>query len=485
MSMRRGERYAWCVDDQRMVPESEWWQHSVHEMRSVHPKGARTAAPVGEGTKTKGPVPRYLSGIDGWDRCLGGGLMRGTRVLFTGEPGCGKSTLLLRVLWCLARSGLTVVYITGEESRDEINQRFANMGLPKEPRLILHDTKSWEAARATIHEHRPHVVALDSLQELKVASVNADAGDARQVSKLLELSADVVENEPRHPAMVIIGHIAKDGTPYGAMATLHKITAHLHFKKDAMNRRILYMGKNRQGASGEIAVFEFPPNGQLIREVPDISTLLLRDAFDKPEGVRPGIVAYPSMPTENLARSVVVPIEAFVSPPKGANDPRVRNAVGMPDRAIEDAIDRLGDCGVKFADRTVRLQAPRIGDFVVVDDAAQVTTALAMVSSFEKVSLPRVGAFGVLGPSGNVQPDAQTEERLLTLARSGVRAAYGPPLRDVKLPMNFEYHAVESLAELVEHVQALAAFQRVQAAGMGGASTAAGVGESMSSGSQK
>jgi hypothetical protein len=84
-----------------------------------------------------------------------------------------------------------------------------------------------------------------------------------------------------------------------------------------------------------------------------------------------------------------------------------------------------------------------------------------------------------------VQPDAQTEERLLTLARSGVRAAYGPPLRDVKLPMNFEYHAVESLAELVEHVQALAAFQRVQAAGMGGASTAAGVGESMSSGSQK
>ena len=128
-------------------------------------------------------VRRYLSGVEGWDRCLGGGIMQGTRILFTGEPGCGKSTLLLRVLWCLARSGLTVVYITGEESRDEINQRFANMGLPVEPRLILHSTKSWEAAAVTIRETRPHVIALDSLQELKVASVEGEASDARQVAK--------------------------------------------------------------------------------------------------------------------------------------------------------------------------------------------------------------------------------------------------------------------------------------------------------------
>lgn len=451
-------RVSWCVDCFRFVAEPDWWQHSLHLMREASPKGARSAAPVGEQlNESRKSVRRYLSGVDGWDQCLGGGIMQGTRILFTGEPGCGKSTLLLLVLWMLARSGLKVVYITGEESREEINQRFENMHLPKEDRLILHSTKSWEAAMVTIRAEKPHVVALDSLQELKVASIDAPAGDARQVAKLMELTAMAVENEARHPAFVIIGHINSRGLAYGAMATMHKITTHLHFKKNPDGRRLLHTGKNRQGASGEVAMFEFPANGQLIREVPDISKVLMQDSKD-----RPGVVAYPTVPSDELSRRLCVPIEAFVSPPKGPSEQRVRKSVGLPDHAIEDALDRLGDCDIKLSDRTVRLFAPRIGDLVVVDDGAQLTTAIALVASLEKLRLPNVGAFGALGPSGNILPDPDGEARLVTLSRAGIVETFGPRLNDVRIPPGMDYHAVDSLHDIVETVKARAAFQRVQ-----------------------
>jgi len=450
-----GTRSAWCIDHERVVPEAEWDDHEVCEMREHHPNASRGAAPIGMGGSTE-KVTRYVSGIDGFDRCLGGGLVKGTRVLFTGAPGAGKSSLLLLILWCFAMQGMTVLYLTAEETRDEIEIRFRRMGFISTPRLILHSTESWEDARAAIDRFRPRVIVLDSLQEMRCANIDADAGDDRQVNQILKNTKAVVEG-PRSPSMLIIGHIAKDGSAYGRMANVHKVTVWVHFSKDASGKRLLRTLKNRHGAEGEIAMFEHPPDGSAIREVADVSELLLRDALG-----RVGVTAYPVMPSEKLARSLVLPVEASVSGVKGPNDRRLRVSQGVPEGMLEDALDRLTDCEVRFTDRSVRLQAPTVGEEVVADGGVMLAVCAALVSSSESWGA-RVGVFGSLSAAGRVQPDPQVEQRLQALVRASVPLVYGPPLGAFHAPEGLEYVPVEDLAALVEHLKARAAFDRVQA----------------------
>ena len=452
--------FAWCVECQRMIPRAQWIEHDAHEMREAHPKGARKAAPIGSGSDAV-PLRRWKTGIEGFDRCLGGGIVPNTRILFTGDPGCGKSTIALLALWKLAQSGMRTLYLTAEETREEVELRFRGMGLRPESRLWLYATESWEAARAAITEHRPQVTVLDSLQEFQTKWAPGEPGDDRQVQAILKHTKSAVQDGPQR-SMVIIGHVNADGHAYGRMANVHKVTTWLHFSRDVQGRRVLSTRKNRHGASGEVALFEFPADGKpqtakLIREVPDVSALLLADLLG-----RDGVVAYPVLPSERLARAVVLPIEASVSAPKGQSEPRVRSATGVPDRMLDDALDRLGDVGVKLLDRSVRLQAPMLGDAAVTDHGAMLAVCAAMVAQVEHLALGAVGAFGTLGASGRVLPDAQVEHRLAILARSRITLAFGPPRGSAELPAGMEYVAVESLDELVEHLRARAAFARVQ-----------------------
>ena len=451
--------YAWCCTCEVMVARAEWWKHDVHPMLEAHPKGARRAAPLGmggDGGGPKKPPTRWTSGLPGWDRCTGGGIVPSTRILLTGDPGCGKSTLSLLVLWMLAQRGLRVLYLTAEETREEIEMRFRGMGLRPSRNLNVYATESWEAASAAITHFRPQVTVIDSLHEFRVSGVNADTGDPRHVSVILRATKGMVE---RHSmSFILIGHINKAGEAYGRMKDVHAVTAWLHFAKLKSGLRILRSEKNRHGP-GEMAVYEFPPDGKLIREHVDVSSLLLTDLLG-----REGVCAYPALATEQIARAVAVPVEAAVSLPKGQSEPRVRNAQGLPDRMLDDAMDRLSDVGVKFTDRSVRVQAPVLGDALVADESAMLALCVAMVSSVERHALGAVGAFGTLGASGRLAPDPQTDRRLATLREAGVTLAFGPTLRDMRPPPGIEYGAVEDLADLVAHVQSRAALARVREA---------------------
>lgn len=447
-----GTRTAWCVDHERMVPEAEWDDHEVCEMREHHPNASRGAAPIGAGDITS-MVTRYTSSIDGLDRCLGGGLVKGTRVLLTGDPGTGKSTLTLMALNDYARRGIQCMYITGEEKTHEVELRFRDLGFPFNRHLILYATESWESARAEIDRWKPRIILLDSLQRVRTSSCRDDPG---LQSAAIMAATDRVVSLPWHPSMVVIGHINARGEAYGAMADRHDVTVHLHFSPDAMGRSLLRTKKNRHGPRNEVALFEFPPNSKRLREVPDISETLLQDAIG-----RPGVVAYPAV-TKSFARALVIPVETSVSPPKGPNEPRLRNAQGVPDGMLADALDRLTDREVRFTDRSVRLQAPTVGEEVVADGGALLAVCAALVSSSESWGA-RVGVFGSLSAAGRVQPDPQVEQRLQALVRASVPLVYGPPLGVFHAPEGLEYVPVEDLAALVEHLKARAAFDRVQA----------------------
>jgi len=446
--------YVWCVDrEQRItIEEALSLEHEHHQHLPMHPKGAKGATVISQQVSTL-KVRRLVSGVAGWDRCVGGGIVRGTRVYLTGDPGAGKSTLLLLVAWHLAagkrglRRGIKVLYATAEESKAEIEARFQNMRLPWTPNLIVYSTDSWEALAAAIAQHQPDLIILDSLHTFQTSSVNGPIGEDPQVGRLLALSDEIVKRSKNDPSMVIIGHINKQGEAAGRQRDVHHVTAHLHLSKNDQGLRVLRTKKNRHGAAGELGYFEFPPGNQRIREVIDLSDLLLSDAMG-----RTGVVAYAALPSERLARAMVIPIEAFVSPPKQASEPRLREQSGVPDRFIENAIDRFIDCGIKLTDRTIRLQAPLVGDIQVADQSSQLAVCLALCLAHEGRG-GSVGAFGTLAASGRVQPDPSIEQRLAAFARANIETVYGPPLRGIVPPSGMTYHDVDALGDLILKVK--------------------------------
>jgi len=432
-----------------MLREPEWPDHEHHPQLAVHPKSLRGAAPIGEGRVDIKRI-RYVSGLAGWDRCLGGGLVKGTRIYLTGQPGCGKSTLLLLALWLYAKSGLRCMYLSAEESRMEVEARYRNMGLPPLEALTLYDTESWESAHMEITRLRPKVIVLDSLNTFRTSSSKGEPGDDRQTMRLMELTKTLVQKAAWEPSMLIVGQLNAKGDPAGRKAITHHVTGHLHFDKDGRGMRVLRTKKNRHGGDGEVALFEFPPNNQRIREVADISSLLLRDSLG-----RPGVVAYPSVPTERIARALVVPVECSVSPQKEKGAPRSRSAQGLYEKALEDAVDRLADVGADLGGRSIRIQCPTIGDEVVADRASALAVCASILSSLYRLELPAAAAFGELSASNRVLPDVAVESRLESLRKANVGLAFGPPLGDVAAPAGVHYVAVEDLGELHDHLKAM------------------------------
>ena len=439
----------WCVEHQRMFDADETG-HDACETRETHPKGARGATTLGAGAvKTKRQM-RCVSAIVGWDRVLGGGLVRGNIVLFTGEEGVGKSTLMLIVLHALAMFGHSVLYITGEETKDAIEMRFHNMALVISKRLNLYATKSWELAVAEINRLKPHVILVDSLQRVSVTSQPYPEGSDEAVAALMRSIDAVVKRSSWKPAMIVIGHLNAKGEAAGRRAVRHDVDMNAHFVSDDMGNRVLRSRKSRQGPSGEIAYFRF--QGSKLVEVADASAALLAESIGQI-----GVVAYPAV---RLASPVVLPVEAHVSAPKEQGEPRVKRVTGIPDRVFEDAADLLFDAsGVKFSDRSVRVRAPRIGDEEIDEDACTLTVCLALLTSAERLLLPPVACFGTVSPTGRIQSDAAIEQRLTAVKRAKINLVIGPPLNGLSVPEGLTYHPVTSLRDLVEVARTRGVFQ--------------------------
>lgn len=432
----------WCIDCQRMC-ELEETQHDAHETREVHPCTTKGAQAIGANGNVSKKEIRHLSGVTGWDRCLGGGIVRGNIALFTGEEGIGKSTLMLVVLHAYASKGISVLYLTGEETREAVESRFFKMGLKPHPKLVLFATKSWEGAVFEITRQKPQVILVDSLQRIAVAG--AGEGD-EGVAALVKAIDEIVKRSNWRPALIAIGHLNAKGEAAGRRAVRHDVDIHLHFVRDEYGNLVLRSRKSRQGPSGEMGYFRF--NGNRIVEVPDAMTALLAEALGNI-----GAVAYPAI---QFARPVLVPIESAVSPPKEAGDPRVKRVAGLPDRVFEDAADLLFEAsGVRFADRSVRVRAPRVGDEEIDEDASTLAVCLSLLSAAERLQLPRIAAFGSLSPTGRVQTDGMIELRVSAALKARIATVIGPPLpANVTLPEGVTYLPVASVRDLVEVARA-------------------------------
>jgi DNA repair protein RadA/Sms len=378
------------------------------------PLGARgTPVALTDLATAEAPPPRVPSGLAELDRVLGGGLVPGSAVLVGGDPGIGKSTLLLQAAASFARAGLPCVYISGEEAPAQVRMRAQRLGLSEAPVRLGAETGLRDIL-TTLDAERPGLAIIDSIQTMWLDTVESAPGSVAQVrASAQEL---VTFAKRRGVAVILVGHVTKDGQIAGPRVVEHMVDTVLYFEGERGHQfRILRAVKNRFGPADEIGVFEM--TGMGLAEVSNPSALFLseRGASSPGSAVFAGIEG---------TRPVLTEIQALVAPsPLGT--PR-RTVVGLESGRLSTILAVLeARCAIPFTGLDVFLNVA--GGLRVSEPAADLAVAAALLSAREDVALPPdMVFFGEISLSGALRPVTQTENRLKEAAKLGFSQAVAP-----------------------------------------------------------
>jgi DNA repair protein RadA/Sms len=359
------------------------------------------------------PPPRAGSGIAELDRVLGGGLVPASAILVGGDPGIGKSTLLLQAAASFATSGLKCLYISGEEASAQVRMRAQRLGLTTAPVGLGAETNLRDIL-TTLDAERPDLAVIDSIQTMWLDTVEAAPGSVSQVRAAAhEL---VTFAKKRGVAIILVGHVTKEGQIAGPRVVEHMVDTVLYFEGERGHQfRILRAVKNRFGPADEIGVFEMTGGG--LAEVTNPSALFL-SSRDTPA---PGSAVFAGI---EGTRPVLTEIQALVAPSTLAS-PR-RTVVGLDSGRVSTILAVLESrCGIPFAGLDVFLNVA--GGLRVSEPAADLAVAGALLSAREDVAIPPdMVLFGEISLSGALRPVGQTENRLKEASKLGFQQATVP-----------------------------------------------------------
>jgi DNA repair protein RadA/Sms len=378
--------------------------------------------------------PRIQTGLDEFDRVLGGGLVLGSVTLLGGDPGIGKSTMLLQAGDALSRATSTL-YVTGEESLRQVSIRARRLGIAGDTLRLLAET-----GIETIIEHAQssgaRVLIIDSIQTMHDAQVESSPGSATQVR---ETAAALVRfAKSTGVSVLIIGHVTKEGVIAGPRILEHMVDTVLYFESDAGSRyRMIRAVKNRFGAANEVGVFAMTEQG--LKEVKNPSAIFLSH---HPQPVAGSAV----MIAREGSRPMLIEVQALTDETQGMNPRRV--AVGLDSNRLAlllAVLHRHG--GVSSAGRDVFLNV--VGGVRISETGADLPAVLAIVSSVRDQPLRgKVVSFGELGLAGEVRPVPYGEERLREAAKHGFERAIVPSANAPRRPIDgLEVIGVERLAD--------------------------------------
>lgn len=359
-------------------------------------------------------APRIASGIGELDRATGGGFVRGSALLVGGDPGIGKSTLLMQAAAALAGLGHRIVYVSGEEAVAQVRLRAQRLGAAGAPVELAAETNVEDILATLAEGRRPDLVILDSIQTLWTDVADSAPGTVTQV----RASAQTVIRYAKSTgaAVVMVGHVTKEGQIAGPRVVEHMVDAVLYFEGEGGHHyRILRTVKNRFGPTDEIGVFEMSDRG--LREVANPSELFLGERH----AAAPGAAVFAGM---EGTRPVLVEIQALVAPsPLGT--PR-RAVVGWDSARLSMVLAVLeAHCGVRFATHDVYLNVA--GGYRISEPAADVAVAAALVSSLTGLALPADCVyFGEISLSGAIRPVAHALQRLKEAEKLGFAQAVLP-----------------------------------------------------------
>src|ERR1700691_3614051 len=398
------------------------------------------AFPLEDLTGDSKPLARIVTGIGELDRVAGGGFVPGSATLIGGEPGIGKSTLLIQACAALARRGGRVVYVSGEESTEQVRLRAARLGLAGAPVQLAAQTLIEDIVATLGSGDAPKFVIVDSIQTMWSEAIKSSPGTVSQVRGASQ--ALIRFAKLSGAAIILVGHVTKDGQIAGPRVVEHMVDAVLSFEGEGSHQfRILRAIKNRFGPTDEIGVFEMTGGG--LREVANPSELFLseRDLGSPGTAVFAGIEG---------TRPVLVEIQALVAPTT-LGTPR-RAVVGWDQSRLSMVLAVLeAHCGVRLSGHDVYLNVA--GGLRIQEPAADVAAAAALVSSLARAPLP-AGAvyFGEVSLSGAVRPVAQTATRLKEAQKLGFSRAIVPEAARSEAPENFSLSTIGTLANLVADI---------------------------------
>ena len=386
-------------------------------------------------------APRIVSGIDELDRAMGGGIVRGSAILIGGDPGIGKSTLLMQAAAALSRRGNSVVYVSGEEAVAQVRLRAQRLKAADTDVQLMAETNVEDILATLAESRRPDLVIIDSIQTLWSDLAESAPGTVTQVRAGVQ--ALVRFAKASGAAVILVGHVTKEGQIAGPRVVEHMVDAVLYFEGEGGHHyRILRTVKNRFGPTDEIGVFEMSDIG--LREVQNPSELFLGERNEK----APGAAVFAGM---EGTRPVLVEIQALVAP-SALGTPR-RAVLGWDQPRLAMVLAVLeAHCGVRLGQHDVYLNVA--GGYRISEPAADLAVAAALVSSLSGSPLPTDGVyFGEISLSGSVRPVAHAAQRLKEAEKLGFRQAVLPRVAsDGTRPIGIVGYEVEALPDLVARI---------------------------------
>jgi DNA repair protein RadA/Sms len=380
---------------------------------------------------------RRHTGIGELDRVLGGGLVDGSVILVGGDPGIGKSTLVLQAAAALGAAGEKVLYVSGEESAQQIRMRAERLGIERAALQVLCET-SLEAILAEVASHRPRFLVIDSIQTVFSGALSSAPGSVGQVRECS--SRFVTLAKETGSTCLLVGHVTKEGALAGPRVLEHMVDTVLYFEGDRGHAfRVLRAVKNRFGSTNEIGVFEMRDTG--LAPVENPSEIFLAE---RPVGVAGSVVTASIEGT----RPILVELQALVTP----------TAFGMPRRTTLGVDGNRVALLVAVLEKKVGLQLTGqdvflnvAGGFRLTEPAADLGTIVAIASSFlDRPVDAATLVVGEVGLAGEVRAVAQAEVRVREAEKMGFRRCILPTSSDqrIKADSSIERVGVSSLEEV-------------------------------------
>ena len=377
------------------------------------------------------------TGIGELDRVLGGGLVKGSVVLIGGDPGIGKSTLLIQTLARLAAVQPSL-YVSGEESPEQISLRARRLGLPCDKLRLLAET-GVEQILAQARRESPAIMVVDSIQTIYTAQLQSAPGSVAQVR---ESAAQLVRfAKQRGTAVFLVGHVTKEGTLAGPRVLEHMVDTVLYFEGEPGSQfRLIRTIKNRFGAVNELGVFAMTDRG--LREVSNPSAIFL-SRHEK------AVSGSAILVTREGSRPLLVEVQALVDESPLANPRRV--TLGLEQNRLSMLLAVLHrHCGIAMYDQDVYVNV--VGGVRITETAADLAVLLAVLSSFRDRVVPvDLAAFGEVGLAGEIRPVPNGQERLREAAKHGFRRAIVARANAPKQPIEgLQVTAVDRLSEVLD-----------------------------------
>jgi DNA repair protein RadA/Sms len=432
---------------QGQCPDCAEWNTLVQEAAEVSSifaakhnlQGGGRVIPL-VGLETPAALPdRLPSGLAEFDRAIGGGIVAGSAMLVGGDPGIGKSTLLLQVAARLAGEGNKVIYVSGEESAEQVRLRAVRLGLGRAPVQLAAATSVRDILTTVGGGQPPALLIIDSIQTMHSDLIEGAPGTVSQVRASAQ---ELVRFAKEHgTAVVLVGHVTKDGTIAGPRVLEHMVDTVLSFEGERSHQyRILRAMKNRFGGTDEIGVFAMEGKG--LTEVPNPSALFLTHRGEPVSGTS-------VFPAIEGSRPVLVEIQALVVRLASGATPR-RAAVGWDGGRLAMILAVLeARCGLSFTTAEVYLNVA--GGYRLNDPAADLAVAAALVSALSERPVPsECVILGEVALSGEIRPVAHAGLRLKESAKLGFDTGWVP--KGIKGGEGLKLAEFGNLRQLVDQI---------------------------------